>query len=62
MIHDNLDAEVVVLVAKSLVIGVFGLDIFCQGVGDRLGKCRGVWDGWPGAKGSGSLCTNLSVF
>ncbi len=62
MIHDILDAEVVVLVAESLVTGMFGLDIFCQSVGDKLGKCRGVWDGWPGAKASGTLGINLSVF
>ena len=43
-VHDVLDTEVVVSVARSIVAGVFGIDISCQGVGDRLGRCRGVWE------------------
>ena len=60
-VNDMLDAEVVVSIARFIVAGMFGIDISCHGVGDRLGMSRSL-GGWPGATGSGSICTNLSAF
>ena len=44
-VHDIPGDEGVVSVVKSLVTGLFGIDISCQGVGDRLRRSPG-WLAW----------------